>query len=97
MIGNGCLLMAYAHVAHDCSIADNVILANAVNLAGHVSVHEHAIIGGIVPVHQFVRIGAHAFVGGASRIAKDVPPFVKVGELIRVDTRTGEYVTRVKE
>lgn len=78
VVGNGCLLMAYVHVAHDCSIADNVILANAVNLAGHVSVHEHAIIGGIVPVHQFVRIGAHAFVGGGSRIAKDVPPYTKV-------------------
>ncbi len=77
-IGNNCLLMAYVHVAHDCVVSDNVILANAVNLAGHVSVHEFAIVGGIVPVHQFVRIGAHSFIGGGSRIPKDIPPFVKV-------------------
>ncbi len=78
VVGSGCLLMAYSHVAHDCAIGDNVILANAVNLAGHVSVYDYAIIGGIVPVHQFVRIGAHSFVGGGSRVAKDVLPFVKV-------------------
>jgi len=78
VIGSNCLLMAYVHVAHDCAISDNVILANAVNLAGHVSVHEYAIVGGIVPVHQFVRIGAHSFIGGGSRIPKDIPPFVKV-------------------
>jgi UDP-N-acetylglucosamine acyltransferase len=78
VIGNGCLLMAYSHVAHDCVVGDNVILANAVNLAGHVSVHDWAIIGGIVPVHQFVRIGAHSFIGGGSRIAKDILPFTKV-------------------
>jgi UDP-N-acetylglucosamine acyltransferase len=78
VIGSGCLLMAYSHVAHDCVIGDNVILANAVNLAGHVSVHEYAILGGLVPVHQFVRIGAHSFPGGGSRVAKDVLPFVKV-------------------
>ena len=78
IVGNGCLLMAYSHVAHDCVIGDSVILANAVNLAGHVSVHDYAILGGIVPVHQFVRIGAHSFTGGGSRVAKDVLPFVKV-------------------
>jgi len=78
IVGNGCLLMAYSHVAHDCVIGDSVILANAVNLAGHVTVHDYAILGGIVPVHQFVRIGAHSFTGGGSRVAKDVLPFVKV-------------------
>lgn len=78
VVGNGCLLMAYSHVAHDCIIGDSVILANAVNLAGHVTVHDYAILGGIVPVHQFVRIGAHSFTGGGSRVAKDVLPFVKV-------------------
>jgi UDP-N-acetylglucosamine acyltransferase len=76
-IGDGCLLMAYVHVAHDCQIGDGVILSNAVNLAGHVTVDEMAIIGGMTPVHQFVRIGAHAFVGGGSRVQKDIPPFVK--------------------
>ncbi|MDX1622771.1 MAG: acyl-ACP--UDP-N-acetylglucosamine O-acyltransferase [Gemmatimonadota bacterium] len=76
-IGDGCLLMAYVHVAHDCQIGDGVILSNAVNVAGHVTIDEQAIIGGMTPIHQFVRVGAHAFVGGASRIQKDVPPYVK--------------------
>lgn len=77
-IGDGCLLMAYVHVAHDCQIGDGVILSNAVNIAGHVTIDEQAIIGGMTPIHQFVRVGAHAFVGGASRLQKDVPPYVKV-------------------
>jgi UDP-N-acetylglucosamine acyltransferase len=77
-IGSNCLLMAYAHVAHNCVIRDNVILANSVNLAGHVLVDEYAIIGGVTPVHQFVRIGKHAFVGGGSRVEMDVPPFLKI-------------------
>ena len=77
-IGDGCLLMAYVHVAHDCQIADQVILSNAVNVAGHVTIDEQAIVGGMTPIHQFVRIGAHAFVGGASRVQKDIPPYVKV-------------------
>lgn len=76
-IGDGCLLMAYVHVAHDCQVGDGVILSNAVNLAGHVTIDEQAIIGGMTPVHQFTRIGAHAFVGGASRVQKDIPPYVK--------------------
>jgi UDP-N-acetylglucosamine acyltransferase len=78
LIGSQCLLMAYVHVAHDCAIGDEVILANSVNLAGYVSVDDCATIGGITPVHQFVKIGKHAFIGGASRIERDVPPFVKV-------------------
>ncbi len=77
-IGSNCLLMAYAHVAHNCVLGDHVILANSVNLAGHVLVDDHAIIGGVTPVHQFVRIGKHAFVGGASRVERDVPPFIKI-------------------
>jgi len=77
-IGNTCLLMAYSHVAHNCLLGDNVIMANSVNLAGHVQIDDYAIIGGMTAVHQFVAIGAHAFVGGLSRLSKDVPPFVKV-------------------
>ncbi len=77
-IGNDILIMAYAHVAHNCIIGDSVVIVNAVNLAGHVEVGEHAIIGGMTPVHQFVRIGKHSFVGGASRISKDIPPYFKV-------------------
>jgi UDP-N-acetylglucosamine acyltransferase len=78
VVGSNCLLMAYAHVAHNCVIGDHVILANSVNLAGHVLVDDHAIIGGVTPVHQHVRVGKHAFVGGGSRIEKDVPPFIKL-------------------
>lgn len=76
-VGSDCLLMAYVHVAHDCRIGDRVILANAVNMGGHVEIDDWAIIGGMTPIHQFVRIGEHAFVGGASRVSKDVAPYVR--------------------
>ncbi len=76
-IGSRCLFMAYSHVAHDCVLGDGVILANSVNLAGHVKIDDHATIGGVTPVHQFVSVGKYAFVGGGSRIEKDIPPFVK--------------------
>jgi UDP-N-acetylglucosamine acyltransferase len=76
-VGSDCLLMTYTHVAHDCRLGDHVILSNAVNMGGHVVIGDWAIIGGLTPIHQFVRIGEHAFVGGASRVAKDIPPFVK--------------------
>ena len=78
VVGSDCLLMAYTHIAHDCEIGNHVILSNAVNMAGHVAIEDWAIVGGLSPIHQFVRIGAHAFVGGASRIAQDVPPYVRV-------------------
>ena len=76
-VGNGVLIMAYAHVAHDCVVGDNVILANAVNLAGHVIIDEHAIIGGTSAIHQFVRIGRHSILQGGSLVGKDVPPYTK--------------------
>ncbi|MEZ5359908.1 MAG: acyl-ACP--UDP-N-acetylglucosamine O-acyltransferase [Candidatus Zixiibacteriota bacterium] len=78
-VGPNCLLMAYSHVAHDCKIANNVILANSVNLAGHIHIDEHAIIGGVVPVHQFVHIGAHSMIGGGFRVPQDVCPFSLLG------------------
>ena len=77
-VGNGNLLMAYVHVAHNCNIHDSCVIANAVNLAGHVEVEDCAVIGGMTPVHQFVRIGRNGFVGGGSRLSQDVPPFIKV-------------------
>ena len=77
VIGNNCLLMAYVHVAHDCVIRNNVILANAVNLAGHIEIDDWAIVGGMSAVHQFVRIGSHTMISGGSLIRKDVPPFCK--------------------
>ena len=79
VVGDRCLLMAYSHVAHNCRIGNGVILANSVNLAGHVEVHDHAIVGGVTPVHQFVRIGAHSIIGGGFRVPKDVPPYVRAG------------------
>lgn len=76
-IESNCYLMAYSHVAHDCVIGDNVVLANAVNLAGFVKIDDYAIVGGMTPIHQFVRVGQHAFVGGGSRVERDIPPFIK--------------------
>jgi UDP-N-acetylglucosamine acyltransferase len=77
VVGEDCLLMAYVHVAHDCQLGNRVILANAVNMGGHVVIGDWAIVGGMTPIHQFVRIGEHAFVGGASRVSKDIPPYVR--------------------
>lgn len=76
-IGQGTLLMAYVHVAHDCVIGQNCILANNVNLAGHIEIGNHVILGGMSAVHQFVKIGDHAMIGGGSLVRKDVPPYVK--------------------
>ncbi|MDZ7369953.1 MAG: acyl-ACP--UDP-N-acetylglucosamine O-acyltransferase [candidate division KSB1 bacterium] len=80
VVGSNCLLMAYTHVAHDCIVGDNVILANAVQLAGHVTVEDWAIIGGLTGVHQFCRIGRHVMVGGHFRVTKDVPPYILASE-----------------
>ncbi|MCJ8288693.1 MAG: acyl-ACP--UDP-N-acetylglucosamine O-acyltransferase [Crocinitomicaceae bacterium] len=77
VVGNNCLLMTYVHVAHDCQIGNNVILASYTGLSGHVTVEDFAILEGKVAAQQFVKIGAHSFIGGASLIRKDVPPFVK--------------------
>jgi UDP-N-acetylglucosamine acyltransferase len=76
-IGDDCLIMAYAHVAHDCMIGDRVVIANAVNMGGHVEIGDWVVIGGMTAIHQFVKIGPHAFIGGTSAVRKDVPPFVK--------------------
>ena len=77
-IGNGNLLMAYVHVAHNCAIADRVVISNAVALAGHVCIESRAVIGGVLGIHQFVHIGQMAMVGGMSRIDRDVPPYMLV-------------------
>jgi UDP-N-acetylglucosamine acyltransferase len=75
-VGDNNFLMAYSHIAHDCHIGDNVIIANAVNLAGHITLEDFVVIGGQVVIHQFARIGKHAIIGGASAVAQDVPPFM---------------------
>jgi len=78
VIGNDNLLMAYAHVAHDCVIGDHVTIANAGTLGGHVIVEDRAIVGGLCGVHQFVRIGYLSIIGANSKAVKDIPPFVMV-------------------
>jgi UDP-N-acetylglucosamine acyltransferase len=78
-IGSDNLLMAYTHVAHDCRIGDNAILANAASLGGHVTIEDWAILGGFAIVHQFCRVGAHSFSAMGSVISKDIPPYVTVG------------------
>ena len=76
-VGQRCFIMTYVHIAHDCAIGSDVILANGIQMAGHVTVEDRAIISGLVPIHQFVRIGTYAFVGGGSRVNQDVPPYTK--------------------
>ncbi|OQA40570.1 MAG: Acyl-(acyl-carrier-protein)--UDP-N-acetylglucosamine O-acyltransferase [Candidatus Omnitrophica bacterium ADurb.Bin314] len=78
VIGNDNLLMAYAHVAHDCVIHSGCTLANNGTLAGHVIVEDKAIIGGLSAVHQFVRIGSLSITGGCSKVVQDIPPFMMV-------------------
>ncbi len=76
-IGAQCLIMAYAHIAHNTVVGDHVILANGVQLAGYVTIEDWAIIGGLTPVHQFVRVGAHSMVGGGCRVSQDVAPYTR--------------------
>lgn len=84
-VGRGSFIMSYVHLAHDCHVGDGVIISNGVQLAGHVLVEDRAIISGLSAVHQFARIGRHSFVGGCSRVAKDVPPFLKaVGNPVKL-------------
>ena len=69
--------MTYVHLAHDCHVGDDVVIANATQCAGHVTIHDRAILSGLNAVHQFVTIGTYAFVGGGSRVNQDIPPYVK--------------------
>ena len=77
IIGNNCLLMAYSHVGHDCSIGNNAIIGNTSSLAGEVNVGDWAILSGGTLVHQFSQIGAHVIIGGGAKVRIDVPPFIK--------------------
>lgn len=76
-VGSHCLLMSYVHVAHDCHVGNHVIISNGSQLAGHVTLEDRVNISGLCGIHQFVRVGRHSFIGGASRVQKDVPPFVR--------------------
>jgi UDP-N-acetylglucosamine acyltransferase len=77
VIGNENFLMAYSHVAHDCQIGNQVVMANGSTLAGHILIEDFAIIGGLTAIHQFCRVGAYAIIAGVSGILLDVPPYTK--------------------
>ena len=83
--GRNCFIMSYVHLAHDCHVGDGVIISNGTQLAGHVTIGDRAILSGLTAVHQFVKIGTFSFVGGASRVAKDIPPYLKaVGNPVKL-------------
>lgn len=78
-VGENCLLMAYVHVPHDCVVGNNVILANTVEIAGHVEIDDNAIIGGVTAIHQFCKIGKYSMIAAGTKITQDIPPFVLAG------------------
>ena len=75
-IGDECFLMSYTHVAHDCKLGRNVVMANNATLAGHIEIGDYATIGGLSAVHQFAKVGEYAFIGGKTGVPKDIPPYV---------------------
>lgn len=75
-VGDNCLIMAYVHIAHDCIIGNNCVLANAATFAGHVEVEDWAVVGGLTAIHQFTRVGRHAMIGGCSAVTQDVVPYM---------------------
>ncbi len=77
VVGERCFIMSYVHLAHDCQVGDDVVIANATQCAGHVTIQDRAVLSGLNAVHQFVTIGTYAFVGGGSRVNQDVPPYTK--------------------
>jgi UDP-N-acetylglucosamine acyltransferase len=81
VVGKNCLLMAYSHIAHDCIIGNNVIIANAVQMGGHVEIEDYANIGGMTTIMQFSKVGAHTYISGSSGIIKDVPPYIRAGRI----------------
>jgi UDP-N-acetylglucosamine acyltransferase len=80
-VGNDCLIMAYSHIAHDGRIGNNIIMANASQLGGHVHIEDWVTLGGVTKVHQFCKIGCHAMVGADSMLVKDVPPYSLIGHI----------------
>ncbi|MFN2325224.1 MAG: acyl-ACP--UDP-N-acetylglucosamine O-acyltransferase [Gemmatimonadales bacterium] len=76
-VGDGCFLMSYVHVAHDCHLGHGVIIANGTQLAGHVTLEDRVTVSGLCAIHQFVSVGTFAFLGGCSRVSQDIPPYVK--------------------
>jgi UDP-N-acetylglucosamine acyltransferase len=80
VVGKDCLLMAYSHVAHDCRVGNNAIIANCGTLGGHVEIDDWAIVGGLVAVHQFVKVGTHSILAGFTKAVKDIPPYIMAGD-----------------
>jgi len=76
VIGNDNYFMAYSHVAHDCQIGNQVVMANGATLAGHILIEDYAVIGGLSAIHQFCRVGTHAFISGLTGVSLDIPPYV---------------------
>uniref|UniRef100_A0A450X3K2 Acyl-[acyl-carrier-protein]--UDP-N-acetylglucosamine O-acyltransferase n=1 Tax=Candidatus Kentrum sp. MB TaxID=2138164 RepID=A0A450X3K2_9GAMM len=77
-VGNDNWIMAYVHIAHDCQIGNDIVMANGTTLAGHVSIEDYVTLGGFTLIHQFCTVGAYSFSGGGSAIARDVPPYLMV-------------------
>jgi len=77
-VGSHNTILAYCHIAHNCTLGDHIIMSNVATLAGHVTVEDHAVIGGLAAVHQFSRVGKMSMIGGCSKIVQDVPPFMIV-------------------
>jgi UDP-N-acetylglucosamine acyltransferase len=77
IIGSRCMLMANSHVAHNCFVGDEVIMANVATLAGHVQIHDWCVIGGLIALHQHTRLGKGSFMGGFSGLRQDLPPFFR--------------------
>ncbi|HEU5397211.1 MAG TPA: acyl-ACP--UDP-N-acetylglucosamine O-acyltransferase [Verrucomicrobiae bacterium] len=75
-VGSGNTILAYCHIAHNCTLGDRIIMSNVATLAGHVTVEDCAVVGGLAAVHQFCRIGRMAIIGGCSKVVQDVPPFM---------------------
>ena len=80
VVGENCLIMAAAHIAHDCIVGNNSIIVNGVLLGGHVVVGQYAVLGGLSAIHQFIHIGDHAMISGGSLVRKDVPPYTKAAK-----------------
>lgn len=79
VVGNGNLIMAYAHIAHDCVLGSHMVVANAVQLGGHCEIGDWVVIGGVAALHQFTKVGPHAMVGACTKVVKDIPPYVLTG------------------
>jgi UDP-N-acetylglucosamine acyltransferase len=107
-IGSDCLLMAYAHVGHNSTVGNGVVIANAGTLGGHVVIGDNVIVGGLVGIHQFVRVGKLAIIGGCSKVVQDIPPFMmadgnpaKIRSINQVGLERNEFdkeaINRIKQ